>query len=385
MSVEKVDIGSMDRVAFGTILRPFIDAFNPDDGGGIDCDLKVFGHEGDDSFFFYDHSENKAFLQRTTTEEDPGRLMYIQALTSAVSAGHSSQGLQIRSRATGTGLTLTGGTDGAEIGAGWMANSDSGTLALARGIIGSIAGKNAIITIGTAILATIDLNVGSIGTAHGFRSFINNSGTITNSYAFIAETANVLYPWKYGLYIASGQATYPIDVTQNVLAATGDTAAVNIIVTSGIERVSGRLRGLNVNLTPLTAVNSYFTTGARINIDGLGAESQNVRGMMVGVDGFTAGMGDLWGIYVYIDPGANPSGSSAVLRLEVGSATGSWVDAFILTAAGVGGGPASFLEHMSGDFDGGGHTGTLSNQHGWLKVKWATYTKYIPMYDTLTP
>jgi len=303
MSVQKVDIGALNREVFGTIGRPFIDAFNIDDGGGIDCDLKVFGDEGDNSFFWYDHSEDKAFLQRTTEDDSPGRLLYIQHLGSAMKAGQNIQGLQIRARATGTGA-IAGGCDGAEIKAGLNSDSDTGTIAGARGVIANIDAKKGTITTAHGVEMQVDIGAGgTITTLKGFRASLNNSGTLTDSYAFIVETANVSYPWEYGLFMASGQATYPIKIAN---APTGASAVnqIELDIDETMAHSTGYARGIYVNWTH---VSGDVTGTAEINplsVD-MGITAGDVSNAFA-VSLYTGGMGTgtighLSGLYLYSD------------------------------------------------------------------------------------
>lgn len=320
MSVQKVDIGALDREVFGTIGRPFIDAFNIDDGGGIDCDLKVFGDEGDTSFLWYDHSEDKAFLQRTTTDTSPGRLLYIQHLGSAMIAGQNIQGLQIRSRATGTG-TIAGGCDGAEIKAGLNSDSDTGTIAGARAVIANIDAKKGTITTAHGVEMQVDIGSGgTITTLKGFRASLNNSGTLTDSYAFIVETANVSYPWEYGFYCAAGQATYPIAIVDTPTGTARNAVDIDIDDTYAYSSGYGRALGINVQ----HASGNITTAGSELNGIGIdvGATTGDVSAFFP-LSIYTGGMGtgtigNLWAVQIYMDD----IGGSATVTNKHGVAIG---------------------------------------------------------------
>lgn len=316
MGVQKVDIGALSREVFGTVMRPFIDAFNIDDGGGIDCDLKVFGDEGSASFLWYDHSEDKVFIQRTTTDTSPGRLVYIQALGSAMAVGQTIQGLQLRSRATGTG-TIAGGTDGAEIKAGLNSDSDTGTLATARAVIANIDAKKGTITIGTCLEAQVDLGAGgTITTLYGVRASLNNSGTVTNGYAFYVDSV-AGYPWKYGLYVGESRATYPIFIDAHPTGSS-PISQVEIDIDDTLAN-SGDARGFYVNWSHTSGTVTGTLTPIGIDI---GVTAGTVAAVYP-ISIYTASMGtgiiaNLWGINMYMDD----IGGSATVTNKAGMSIG---------------------------------------------------------------
>ncbi len=314
MAVQKVDIGSLSREVFGTVMRPFIDAFNIDDGGGIDCDLKVFGDEGSASFFWYDHSEDKVFIQRTTTDVSPGRLVYIQALGSAMAAGQTIQGLQLRSRATGTG-TIAGGTDGAEIKAGLNSDSDTGTLATARAVIANIDAKKGTITIGTCLEAQVDLGAGgTITTLYGVRASLNNSGTVTNGYAFYVDSV-AGYPWKYGLYIGESRATYPIFIDAHPSGATA-TDQIHVDVDDTFTNaLYTYARGVYVNWTHVSGDLPGEINAIAADV----AVTAGDVGSVFAISLYTGGMGTgtvshVEALYIYMDD----IGGSATVNFKIG-------------------------------------------------------------------
>ena len=410
MAVKKIDLGGLDREVFGTIGRPFIDAFNIDDGGGIDCDLKVFGDEGAASFFWYDHSEDKVFIQRTTVDDSPGRLLYIQHLGSAMKAGQNIQGMQIRARATGTG-TIAGGTDGVEIKAGLNSDSDIGTIAGARAIIANIDAKKGTITIARGVEMQVDVGAGGeITTLHGFRASLNNSGTIGTSKAFIVETANTSYNWDYGLYMGDGQvdvgiyigecttgidindATTGITVTDSlttvlvgnlsVTAATGNYNGLEINVANTDNRTAGHwMKGASINVNPLATktTGNVYGLEACVYIGGTTVVGGFAAAVFAEIQGGTTINSDYYGAYIYSAPAAVPTGDSAVVRLEANVSADNRIDSFIMCV----GPKASYwmyvgpLHHCTAWED---TSGAVSGAGGWLKVQVGSATRYVALY-----
>jgi hypothetical protein len=409
MSVQKVDIGSLSREVFGTVMRPFIDAFNIDDGGGIDCDLKVFGDEGSTSFLWYDHSEDKMFIQRTTTDTSPGRLLYIQALGSAMASGQNLQGMQIRSRATGTG-TIAGGTDGAEIKAGLNSDSDTGTIAGARAVIANVDAKKGTITTGTCLEAQVDLGAGgTITTLYGVRASLNNSGTVTNGYAYHVD-AVAGYPWTYGLYVKAGMATTgvyigncagrPITIANTITGSTAQNC-IEVGQTDATTMSSGYAHGIHV-----TATNSGLKSGGCANTQFNG----------VGVD-FTlsaGGSAGFYALYAYMMKSGSPDcSSSAIAGVNVeltefgatdyfagvwinkyNTTKGSSIDAFLfmsnqgsgVTRAGLyfQGDKPDYLIQTANDATDNmlvKGAGTYTTAQGYFKVYLAANEYRIPIYD----
>lgn len=147
----------------------------------------------------------------TITGTDPGRQMYLNYTTTAVGSGKQLQGIQIRVTWAGTSASLNGGITGAEIKA--RADSETvarGRLGQARAVVGNVDAKKTRFTNGYAFEAAIDVaSGGTIDSAIGFRSFLNNSGTVTDGYAFYVDAVSG-YPWEYGLYVKSAMATTAI-------------------------------------------------------------------------------------------------------------------------------------------------------------------------------
>ena len=407
MAVQKVDIGSLSREVFGTVMRPFIDAFNIDDGGGLDCDFKVFGDEGSSSFFWYDHSEDKVFIQRTTTDTSPGRLLYIQAIGSAMAVGQTIQGMQIRSRATGTG-SIAGGTDGVEIKAGLNSNSDTGTLALARAVIANVDAKKGTITLARMFECTADVGAGgTITTLAGFRVSLNNSGTVTTSYGFILDGPSV---WTYGLYLTAsrtttgiyiGTCTTGIDINNattgitvtdslttvlvgnlSVTAATGNYNGLEINVANTDNRTAGHwMKGASINVNPLATktTGNVYGLEACVYIGGTTVVGGFAAAVFAEIQGGTTINSDYYGAYIYSAPAAVPTGDSAVVRLEANVSADNRIDSFIMCV----GPKASYwmyvgpLHHCTAWED---TSGTVSGDGGWLKVQIGASTRYVALF-----
>lgn len=172
---------------------------------GYGVDFKAWGATSND-YLQWDNSASKLLIYRVTAETSPGRTVFISNKGSAMAAGQNLQGMQISSRATGTG-TIAGGTDGAEIKAGMSSDSDTGTLAAARGVIANVDAKKGTITTGTCLEAQADIGAGgTFTTLYGVRASLNNSGTVTTGKAFCVD-AVAGYPWGYGVYITARMAT----------------------------------------------------------------------------------------------------------------------------------------------------------------------------------
>jgi len=235
MSVATIDLSALSQNHNQAVNRILERAFDKDNGGGAICDLIHYGSEGSTSFIWYDYSEDKLFIQRTTEDTSPGRLVYIGAIGSAMASGQTIQAMQIRSRATGTG-TIAGGTDGVEIKAGLNSNDDTGTLAQARAVIANVDAKKGTITLARMFECTADVGAGgTITTLAGFRVSLNNSGTVTTSYAFILDGTSV---WTYGLYLTNSKMTTGIYVGTCTTAVVINSATTGISVTSATTAIS---------------------------------------------------------------------------------------------------------------------------------------------------
>jgi len=245
---------------------------------GQDVDLKIYIGESGNTYMQTDAGNGKVYFYKTTTSTSPGRFLYIQALGSLMASGQNLQGMQIRSRATGTG-TIAGGTDGAEIKAGLNSNSDTGTIAGARAIIANIDAKKGTITTGTCLEAQVDLGAGGeITTLYGVRAALNNSGTVTNGYAYHVD-AVAGYPWTYGLYIKSQMATTGIYIGTSTTGITfagtlttgisfGSATVTTDITKAGDMTISttGTTKNLTLSTTGDIALNP---AGADITIGGV--------------------------------------------------------------------------------------------------------------------
>jgi len=264
MAVATIDLSALNQNHSQEISRLMERAFDKDNGGGCICDLIHYGSEGSTSIFWYDYSEDKLFIQRTTTDTSPGRVVYIQALGSAPAAGQNLQGLQLRSRLTGTG-SIAGGCDGVEIKSGWNSNDDTGTMAGSRAVIANIDAKKGTITSAHLVEAQVDVGAGgTITTLKGFRASMNNSGTITTSYAFIVETANVSYNWDYGFYMGTSMADVGVYLgtctTGIQLAGTQTTGITMAGATTGIV-IAGATTGITIAATTRLATLTHTLSG----------------------------------------------------------------------------------------------------------------------------
>lgn len=252
MAHHTIDLGELDLNKFQGLGRILHQAFDPDGGGGLICDLKVYGSEGSTSFLRWDYSEDKLFIQRTTEDTAPGRLVYIQHLGSAMAVNETIQGLQLRSRATGTG-TIAGGTDGMEVKCGLNSDDDTGTLALARAVIANVDAKKGTITLARMFECTADIKAGGeITVLMGYRASLNNSGTVGTSYAFKVDQGSI---WDYGLFL------YPSMTVTGIYIGTCIT---------GIEIAGTQTNGITIADAVTGITISDGTTGIYVTADTAG-------------------------------------------------------------------------------------------------------------------
>lgn len=155
-----------------------------------------------------------------------GRQINWQFTASSIEAGEQLQGIQLRSSWAGTENQVNSGITGIEIKARASSDSITNTLGQARAIVGNVDVKKATFNYGYCFEAAVDVGAGgTIGEAVGFRSFLNNSGTITNGYAFYVDAVDG-YPWKYGLYVEDGMATTGVYIS-------GGTTGIQLTGTLG--------------------------------------------------------------------------------------------------------------------------------------------------------
>jgi len=410
MSYSKWDLGSISRNVFQGLGRIIQEAFDPDNGGGLICDVKAFGSEGTDSFFFWDYSEDKCFIQRTTADTSPGRLLYIQHLTSAVAAGQTAQGMQLRCRATGTGA-IAGGVDGVEIKAGLNSDADTGTLAQARAVISNVDAKKGTITVARMFECTADVGAGgTITQLMGYRASLNNSGTVTTSYAYKVDTPSV---WDYGFYTYDGMvttgvyigtgATTGVEIASaatgvtvtassttiltgnlSVAVATGNYAGIDITVVNTDDRTGGIVKGASINVNPLNSkdINQVYGLESCVYMAAAVETSGTSCAIFSEIQGGGTIGGDLYSLYAYYAPSCTPSGSQGVVRLESNVSEDARCETFIHHV----GGKALFTWAFGplATQTAWAYTGTAATQSGWLKVKVATNTRYIALYTSVS-
>lgn len=415
-----IDLSAIDRDIGTMWSRLLDDAFDVPNGGGMLNDLKAYGSEGSTSYFHWDYSLDKCFIQRTTTNDSPGRLVYIQHLGSAMKAGQNIQGIQIRSRATGTG-NIAGGSDGAEIKAGLHSDADTGTLAAARGVIANVDAKKGTITTAYCVEAVADIGVGGkITTLQGVRAKLVSDGACATGYAFYVD-AEAAEAWNYGVYIAAGMvsdvgfymsggttgiqlagvqttgitiasATTGINVTTTsttvltgalaVAAATGDYSGLSIDVANTLDRTAGHImKGASINVNPLATktVGNVYGLEACVYIGGTTTVNGTVRALFAEIQGGTTISSDYYAIYAYMAAGATPAGASAVIRAEHNAAAARCNRGFLWCVGDAsyafGFGPNDIQTAYS-------HSGSPSNQAGWLKVLVGSSDRWILLYDT---
>lgn len=168
------------------------------------------------------------------------------------------------------------------------------------------------------------------------------------------------------------------------LSATSEKAAHKIFTINDIARTSGRLNGLIVEVEGKAGVDLYGgracnislyipsntpVTGGQINC-GLHVEAQGGQSIT----------GDWYGAYIYSAAGAAPTGSNGVLRLEANPSADDRNETWIHFVGGYG--QYSMVFGPLATQTAWGYTGTASTMAGWLKVKVATYDRWIALYSS---
>jgi len=275
---------------------PLLDKANTFGADAAGFDQKFFG-ETSGSYILWDASDDqlefvnsKLTFVNTSTATDPGVQIYAQFTSTKVASGKQLQGMQIKASWGGTADSTEGGVVGAEIKARTTGDSITHTLGQARAIVGNVDCKKATFSKGYAFEAAIDLSAGgTITEAIGFRSFLNNSGTATHSYAFYADAVSD-YPWEYGLYVKEGMVQTPIYIknvdwgsgvdVQNIFsritidAAMGSGSAYvsqNHLITSGaftINEAAAVSAYVNLGTGEITASGRVCALQAMISGDG---------------------------------------------------------------------------------------------------------------------
>jgi hypothetical protein len=168
------------------------------------------------------------------------------------------------------------------------------------------------------------------------------------------------------------------------LSATSEKAAHKLFVTNNAARTAGRLNGLIVEVEGKAAVDLYGARGANISLyipsDAPVSGGQINCGLHVEAQGGQSITGDWYAAYIYNCPGAQPSGSNGVLRLESNVSADNRNEAWIHFVGGKGSYAMSFGPLATQTA--WAYTGSLSSQTGWIKVKVATADRYIPLYSS---
>lgn len=190
-----------------------------------------------------------------------GRQIHWQFTATSIEGGEQLQGIQLRSSWAGISNAPLAGITGIEIKARAADESITSILGQARAIVGNVDCKKATFNKGYAFEAAIDVYAGgTIGEAIGFRAFLNNSGTVTDGYAFYVD-AESGYPWEYGLYIEAGMATTGIyiggDGTTGIVFA-GDYVS-HVLDFSDVTQAAG-------DISLIRAGN--YTTGEELDVAG---------------------------------------------------------------------------------------------------------------------
>ena len=275
---------------------------------GYGVDFKAWGAAATTDYFMWDNSASKVLIYRVTAEVSPGRTFYLSNKGSAMTAGNNLQGMQVSSRATGTG-TIAGGTDGGEFKAGLSSDSDTGTLASARGLIGDCDAKKGTLTSAQAGLFVLNVSAGgTITTGVGVTSYMNNSGTVSSGTAFKVD-AVAGYGWTYGLYMGDTIATTGIYIgntttgisiagtaTDGLLIGGACTDAIHI---SGTNTATGlHISGDQVDAILIDgdaaadngikiAVDDGITIGTGLNFDRTGTTGIITTAISIDTDGTT--------------------------------------------------------------------------------------------------
>ena len=166
-------------------------------------------------------------------------------------------------------------------------------------------------------------------------------------------------------------------------SATSEKALLKLFVKNDVARTAGRLNGLIVEVEGKAAVDLYGGRAANISLyipsDAPVSGGQINCGLHVEAQGGQSITGDWYGAYIYSAPGAVPSGSHGVLRLEANPTTDTRNEAWIHFVGGKGlyamaFGPLATQTAWA-------YTGTPGTIAGWLKVKVATFDRWIALYS----
>lgn len=167
------------------------------------------------------------------------------------------------------------------------------------------------------------------------------------------------------------------------LSATSEKAGLKLFVKNDIARTAGRLNGLIVEVEGKAALDLYGARAANISLyipsDTPVSGGQINCGLHVEAQGGQSITGDWYGAYIYSAPGAVPTGSHGVLRLEANPSADNRNEAWIHFVGGKGlyalaFGPLATQTAWA-------YTGSPSTIAGWLKVKVALNDRWIALYS----
>lgn len=167
-------------------------------------------------------------------------------------------------------------------------------------------------------------------------------------------------------------------------SATSEKAILKLFHKNNAARTAGRLNGLIVEVEAKAAVDVYGVRGANISVyvpsDADISGGQINCGLHVECQGGNSVTGDWYGAYIYSAPGAAPSGSNGVLRLESNVSADNRNEAWIHFVGGKGSYAMAFgpLATQTAWAYTGDITGTAA---GWILVKVGTNDRKIQLYS----
>ena len=177
----------------------------------------------------------------------------------------------------------------------------------------------------------------------------------------------------------------PMGYFEGVADATGTIPGIYTLVKNDAARTAGRMVGMSINVEPLAAVAAYGIYGAEVCVYATTATLTSAfKGLFVECQGFSGGIASDWyALYVYSAPSAAPGGACGIVRLDHNSAyaTASFLE---FNTAGT---CPSFLFQLGSAATTTAWqetSGAVSGAGGWLKVRVATATRYIPLLTTVS-
>ena len=185
--------------------------------------------------------------------------------------------------------------------------------------------------------------------------------------------------------VYSDKMTRSMGWFEGVAEATGTVPGIYALVKNDAARTAGRMVGMSINIEPLAAVAAYGIYGAEVCVYATTATLTGVfKGLFVECQGFSGGIASDWyPLYVYSAPTAAPGGASAIVRLDHNSAvaTASFLEFNTTNTC-----PSFLFQLGSGATETAWRetSGAVSGAGGWLKVRVATATRYIPLLTTIS-